>query len=269
MSGIAELLANLGYAVSGSDAKRSPVTDRLESLGVTVHGGSCGGECRRRRRGRVLVGGAAGQPRGRGSARAADPGDSARRDARRADAAAVRHRGRRRARQDQHDLDGRAGARAGRTRSDGGDRRPVERVWQQRAAGARGIHGGGSGRERSLVPETVAIDCGDYEHRSRTHGRIRELRRLAAGLHRLRQQGAVLRRRGGVRRRCGALRGDAEVPAPRDHLRDQSPAGADVGEHDRPDDLCARMSSSKATDRAARSSVTSAAAAPARPRSAS
>src|SRR6187401_2958861 len=39
MSGIAELLANLGYAVSGSDAKRSAVTDRLESLGVTVHVG--------------------------------------------------------------------------------------------------------------------------------------------------------------------------------------------------------------------------------------
>ena len=29
MSGIAELLANLGYVVSGSDAKRSPVTERL------------------------------------------------------------------------------------------------------------------------------------------------------------------------------------------------------------------------------------------------
>src|SRR5262245_58720195 len=39
MSGIAELLANLGYAVSGSDAKRSTVTDRLESLGVTVQAG--------------------------------------------------------------------------------------------------------------------------------------------------------------------------------------------------------------------------------------
>jgi UDP-N-acetylmuramate--alanine ligase len=39
MSGIAELLANLGYAVSGSDAKRSSVTDRLESLGVTVQTG--------------------------------------------------------------------------------------------------------------------------------------------------------------------------------------------------------------------------------------
>src|SRR5215472_8732558 len=39
MSGIAELLANLGYAVSGSDARRSPMTDRLESLGVKTHAG--------------------------------------------------------------------------------------------------------------------------------------------------------------------------------------------------------------------------------------
>ncbi len=36
MSGIAELLANLDYEVSGSDAKRSTVTDRLERLGVRV-----------------------------------------------------------------------------------------------------------------------------------------------------------------------------------------------------------------------------------------
>src|SRR5438128_11190579 len=36
MSGIAELLANLGYVVSGSDEKRSAVTDRLGSLGVRV-----------------------------------------------------------------------------------------------------------------------------------------------------------------------------------------------------------------------------------------
>ena len=33
MSGIAEVLLNLGYTVSGSDLKRSPVTDRLASLG--------------------------------------------------------------------------------------------------------------------------------------------------------------------------------------------------------------------------------------------
>ena len=36
MSGIAELLANLGYSVSGSDEKRSSVTDRLTTLGIEV-----------------------------------------------------------------------------------------------------------------------------------------------------------------------------------------------------------------------------------------
>jgi UDP-N-acetylmuramate-alanine ligase len=36
MSGIAELLVNLGYAVSGSDARRSELTDRLASLGVRI-----------------------------------------------------------------------------------------------------------------------------------------------------------------------------------------------------------------------------------------
>jgi UDP-N-acetylmuramate--alanine ligase len=36
MSGIAELLANLGYEVSGSDARSSDVTDRLQTLGVRV-----------------------------------------------------------------------------------------------------------------------------------------------------------------------------------------------------------------------------------------
>jgi UDP-N-acetylmuramate--alanine ligase len=39
MSGIAELLANLGYEVSGSDAKASDTTARLAALGVTVHEG--------------------------------------------------------------------------------------------------------------------------------------------------------------------------------------------------------------------------------------
>jgi UDP-N-acetylmuramate--alanine ligase len=39
MSGIAELLANLGYAVSGSDQKRSETTDRLATLGVSVREG--------------------------------------------------------------------------------------------------------------------------------------------------------------------------------------------------------------------------------------
>ena len=41
MSGIAELLVNLGYEVSGSDAKRSQTTDRLATLGVRVAVGHC------------------------------------------------------------------------------------------------------------------------------------------------------------------------------------------------------------------------------------
>jgi len=39
MSGIAELLVNMGYEVSGSDAKRSDVTARLEELGARVYSG--------------------------------------------------------------------------------------------------------------------------------------------------------------------------------------------------------------------------------------
>jgi UDP-N-acetylmuramate--alanine ligase len=39
MSGIAELLANLGYVVSGSDERRSPVTDRLATLGIRIERG--------------------------------------------------------------------------------------------------------------------------------------------------------------------------------------------------------------------------------------
>ena len=39
MSGIAELLANLGYVVSGSDEKRSVVTDRLRTMGITISTG--------------------------------------------------------------------------------------------------------------------------------------------------------------------------------------------------------------------------------------
>src|SRR5437764_1106377 len=39
MSGIAEVLLNLGYKISGSDLKSSAVTERLASLGATVFGG--------------------------------------------------------------------------------------------------------------------------------------------------------------------------------------------------------------------------------------
>lgn len=37
MSGIAEILLNLGFQVSGSDLRATPATERLERLGATVH----------------------------------------------------------------------------------------------------------------------------------------------------------------------------------------------------------------------------------------
>src|SRR5580658_4838947 len=39
MSGIAEVLLNLGYRISGSDVKLSPITERLATLGATVYEG--------------------------------------------------------------------------------------------------------------------------------------------------------------------------------------------------------------------------------------
>ncbi len=39
MSGIAEILLNMGFQVSGSDLRRGPVTDRLTQLGATIYEG--------------------------------------------------------------------------------------------------------------------------------------------------------------------------------------------------------------------------------------
>ncbi|MGA3071104.1 MAG: Mur ligase domain-containing protein, partial [Terracidiphilus sp.] len=39
MSGIAEILLNLGMEVSGSDLRRGPLTDRLAGMGATIYEG--------------------------------------------------------------------------------------------------------------------------------------------------------------------------------------------------------------------------------------
>jgi UDP-N-acetylmuramate--alanine ligase len=44
MSGIAELLLNLGYKVSGSDLRRSDITDRLQSFGGVIYEGHAAGQ---------------------------------------------------------------------------------------------------------------------------------------------------------------------------------------------------------------------------------
>src|ERR1700720_3282463 len=39
MSGIAEVLLNLGYTISGSDLKMTPITERLAAMGAKIHEG--------------------------------------------------------------------------------------------------------------------------------------------------------------------------------------------------------------------------------------
>src|SRR5580700_5297752 len=39
MSGIAEVLLDLGFRISGSDLKLSPITERLTKLGATIYEG--------------------------------------------------------------------------------------------------------------------------------------------------------------------------------------------------------------------------------------
>ena len=182
MSGIAELLANLGYAVSGSDERRSAVTERLATLGIRIaygHQPANVGDADV-----VVMSSAvrATNPELRRSGTAADSDHPAGRDARRADAAAIRDRGRRLARQDDDDVDDCVRAGEGRARSDRRDWRPGQRLRQQRPPRRRRIHGRRSGRKRPDVLETVSDDCGDYEHRPRTSGELRRVRRPSARL---------------------------------------------------------------------------------------
>ena len=219
MSGIAELLANLGYEVSGSDARTSDVTVRLAELGVDVRRRPRSVARGSGRRGSDVVGDPAGQPGDRRSTAPSRAGDSAGRDARGADAPALRHRDRRRARQDHDDVDGGAGAGTRRPGPDRGDWRPAQRVRQQRQARAGRLDRGRGRRERSIVPDAVPGDRARDQHRSRAHGGVRQLGRAPGRLRGVRQQGSVLRRGGAVRGRSGGSRAAAADHAPGDHLR--------------------------------------------------
>ena len=71
MSGIAEVLCNLGYTVQGSDASESANVDRLREKGITDPRRPQGRERRRRRRARGLDRDQARQSGTDGGARAA------------------------------------------------------------------------------------------------------------------------------------------------------------------------------------------------------
>ena len=71
MSGIAEVLLNLGYKVSGSDLRQSDTTERLASLGGEIYIGHAPAEPDQCGCGGHLHGRPGRQPRGARGARAA------------------------------------------------------------------------------------------------------------------------------------------------------------------------------------------------------
>ena len=219
MSGIAEVLLNLGYAVSGSDLKRSAVTDRLAALGARIFEGHAAENVAGAHVVVTSTAVRAGQPRGRGGAPARRPRDPARGDAGRADAPEVRRGGGGQPRQDHDHVDGRPGAGPRRARSHGGGGRPPGRARLRRAPGQGRLHGGGGRRVRPLVPEALAHHGGRHQHRPRAPRHLPRPGRRPGRLRRLREQGALLRRgRALPRRRAGAGRPAADR-APRGHLR--------------------------------------------------
>ena len=117
MSGIAEVLINLGYTVQGSDASDSANVKRLRDKGAKVavgHSAAALGDAE------VVVVSTAikrDNPELIGGARQAPAGGAPRRDAGRADAAQTLRRDRRHPRQDHDDLAGRRAARRRRVRS--------------------------------------------------------------------------------------------------------------------------------------------------------
>ena len=132
--------SNLGFRVSGSDLKKSEVTDRLEELGVRNHRRSRGGKCRRRARRRALDRRARRQSGNCRSAARSIPVIP------RAEMLAELMRLKphtvavcRLARQDDDDFDGRDGARHRRTGSDVRRRRRCRRVSVRTRTWARAI----------------------------------------------------------------------------------------------------------------------------------
>ena len=195
MSGIAEVLANLGYQVSGSDLAENAATRRLAQPGREDLLRHTPRERQRRRRGGGVLGGAGRQPRGGRGARAAHPGGAARADARRADAPEAGRRDRRHARQDHHHQPGGERARRGRARPDLRHRRAAQRRRLQRAPRRGRLHRGRGRRVRRLVPAPAAGDRGGHQHRRRPHGHLPAgLRAAEAGVRAVPAEPAVLRR---------------------------------------------------------------------------
>ena len=182
MSGIAEVMKNLGYQVQGSDSAESANVKRLRDSGIAV---AIGQRAENLGDAQVVVYSSAVKPDNPefAAARAGGAADrSARGDAGRADAAEALRRHRRDPRQDHDHHHGGGAARCRRARSDGGEWRHHQRLRHQCAAGCGRMDGGGGGRIRRHLPEA----SGDGRHRHQCRSRAsRFLRRFRSRARRI------------------------------------------------------------------------------------
>ncbi len=220
MSGIAEILHNLGYHVSGSDQSDSATLRRLGQLGIAVHIGHDAAHIRGAEAVVTSTAVKGDNPEVIAARARARAGGAARGDAGRADAAQAGHRDRRHARQDDDHQPGDERAGAGRARSDLRHRRAAECRRRQFAPRQGRLHRRRGRRERCVVPEPAAGDVGRDQHRRRPHGHLRpRLRAAEAGLRRVHPPHAVLRRGDRVHRRSGRALDPADDLAPDRQLR--------------------------------------------------
>ena len=205
MSGIAEVMKNLGYSVQGSDVAEGYVVQGLRDKGIPVaigHSGGQSGRCRGRRR---LHRDRAVQSRDRMRAGTPHSRRAPRGNARRADAAEIHRRGGGDARQDDHHVDDRRDPGCGWRRSDRHQRRDHQQLRIERAAGRERLDGGRGGRERRQFPAARRHDRGRDQHRSRASGSLRIVRCREGRVRRLYRERALLRRGADVpRSRRGA-----------------------------------------------------------------
>ena len=245
MSGIAEVLINLGYTVQGSDASDSANVKRLRDKGAKVavgHAAENLGDAEV-----VVVSTAIKRDNPELAAARAKrlAGGAARRDAGRADAAEALRRDRRHARQDHDHLDGRGPARRRRLRSDRDQWRHHQRLRHQCAARRRRLDGGRGRRVRRHVPQASGRRRDRHQYRSRASRSLQDLRGDRDRVREFRHQRAVLRLRRDVHRSSGgADAGRAHRGPPRHHLWGE-PAGRCAARRSRPTATAARSSPSR------------------------
>ena len=219
MSGIAEIMHNLGYKVQGTDVAENANVKRLHQPG---HHGPCRPQCRqsqRRARGGLFLRRQARQCRVRRRPRAGAAPGAPRRNAGRDHAAALLHRHRRHQRQDHDHHPGRRAAGCGRHGSHRGQWRHHQCLWHQCPAGRGRMGGGGGRRKRRHLPAPARHRGGGDQRRSRSSRFLRQLRKYARRLPALCRECAVLRFRGAVHRPSrSAGHGGAHHRPAHDHL---------------------------------------------------